>query len=172
MLIINQRRFLNKLTVKQSSGLTTVGTIADEDLESAASSLASTRFVSDPVCSAGSDPSVESEQKNLRKKYGLLLFCPRITRRSGDVGSPMGTRRLRWTPNAACALHRVVRVFNIEITQIWIRVFGVMLQFGLQVRVNWKHHYRVTSSGFAWGRRSRLLWSFFLLISVFGLSPT
>lgn len=123
MLIINQRKFQNKRTVKQSSGLTTVGIIADEDLESAAaSSPASTRFVSNPAGSAGSDPSVESAQKNLRKIYGPLLFCPWITRSSGDAGSPVGTRRVRWVPNAACALHRVVSVFNIGIAQIWIRV--------------------------------------------------
>lgn len=60
----NQLELQSSLTVKQSSGLKTVGTIAEEDLDSASSD--STRLASEPDSRAGSDPSVESEQKNLR----------------------------------------------------------------------------------------------------------
>lgn len=52
-----------QLTVKQSSGLTRVGTIADEDLDSAASSPSPGLACTD--ASSGSEPSVESVQ-NLR----------------------------------------------------------------------------------------------------------
>lgn len=75
-----------QLTVKQSSSLTTVGTIAEEDLDSAASSPDLTRA----DASSGSDASVESEQ-NLLMMYRLLLFCPRMRRSNGDAGSPTGT---------------------------------------------------------------------------------
>lgn len=62
----NQLELQSSLTVKQSSGLKTVGTIAEEDLDSASSPSDSTRLASEPDSRAGSDPSVESEQKNLR----------------------------------------------------------------------------------------------------------
>ena len=78
-----------QLTVKQSSGLTSVGTIADEDLDSAASSP-SPPDLTRTVASSGSEPSVESEQ-NLRIIYRPLLFCPIMRRSNGDAGSPTGT---------------------------------------------------------------------------------
>ena len=66
-----KKKNLNNYTVRQSSGLKTVGTIAAVDLESASSPSVSTRLASAPD---SAESSLESEQKNRRKKYGPLLF--------------------------------------------------------------------------------------------------